>query len=426
MSKLSISSKISYLNSLLFWVFSLVFICIGNIIIFFAWSSYTHEEILSHHEYINWEFDRNSLHKTQEWLFVDNSGEAKWTKWALWLHSLRFVSSVYSDSKWYYIGTEQKTKDWSLYIFSDISKEISIHKLFSLIGFATLILLWFLQFLLSRWLIRYWYDWLDRLAKYCDSITNSLNKQEDVDADFSLLHGNESQEITLVWNNLMKLVKSLQEYITSQKMFTYGMAHELKTQLMRIQSDVDVAKDSLPDASVLDSVVWSIEEFSWIIQMLLLLAQDKNTLKNRSKESVFLGAILDKYLLDHKDTISSRRISIVNKYKETELLSHPTLVDSIVSNLVSNAIKYCDEWWEVIIDNNDSILSIQNTYISKLSSEELSSMFELFWMKDTSRTNTSSQWLWLALVKKFVDICDRDICVSQMNAFLIKIFPKPQ
>gem|GEM_PF-5345189 len=53
----------------------------------------------------------------------------------------------------------------------------------------------------------------------------------------------------------MKLVKSLQEYITSQKMFTYGMAHELKTQLMRIQSDVDVAKDSLPDASVLDSVV---------------------------------------------------------------------------------------------------------------------------------------------------------------------------
>gem|GEM_PF-6435590 len=77
--------------------------------------------------------------------------------------------------------------------------------------------------------------------------------------------------------------------------------------------------------------------------MLLLLAQDKNTLKNRSKESVFLGAILDKYLLDHKDTISSRRISIVNKYKETELLSHPTLVDSIVSNLVSNAIKYCDE-----------------------------------------------------------------------------------
>jgi signal transduction histidine kinase len=135
-------------------------------------------------------------------------------------------------------------------------------------------------------------------------------------------------------------------------------------------------------------------------QALLLLAKIDNN-QYATGETISLAEIIKKYLKLFDSFISEKEITIEENYKGDWLLNlHPLLADSLVSNLLGNAVKYNYNGGKISISLSDKIFEISNT--SHLPSIDPQQLFKRFYKSKFNRYNSTG--LGLAIVKKICDI----------------------
>jgi two-component system sensor histidine kinase/response regulator len=224
-----------------------------------------------------------------------------------------------------------------------------------------------------------------------------------------------------IWDYEQEL-KALNEKLVQKndelEQFAHIIAHDLKTPLGNIQILIDlieedhiIDKDKSELAELFDMVKTSSKSMSKLIEDLLYYS--KNVQNNEGKVNVNISDALDGVLklINHSEKVHIEKINLNH-----DILFQPIAFHQILSNLISNAIKYNDKDKIVITitffpeANSLSVLDngpgIDEKY-HKL-------VFEMFQTLGNRSNGESSTGIGLSLVKKLVERNNVNITINNI------------
>lgn len=229
-----------------------------------------------------------------------------------------------------------------------------------------------------------------------------------------------------IWDydqELQSLNEKLQEKNKELEHFAHIIAHDLKTPLGNIKTLIDlIEEEHILDlkgepAELFEMVKSSSVSMSKLIDD--LLEYTKNVQNNEGKENANISSIVEKTL---KLINPSSNIYIEKVNLDNNIIFQPMALQQIISNLISNAIKYNDkEFVEIKIEFNpvdlelfvkDNGQGIDVKYHSKA--------FEMFETLGNLSKGESSTGIGLNLVKKLVEKNDASISINKNTSIGIE------
>lgn len=203
-----------------------------------------------------------------------------------------------------------------------------------------------------------------------------------------------------------------------RKEFVSNVSHELKTPLTSIRGFIETLKEgALKDPAVAEKFLEIINVESLRLESLIgdLLALSKIE-ENRSVavEDVDFSILAQEVLEKHRDAAEKAGLKLAEDLESSlPYRGNPELFKSLLSNLISNAIKYNHPGGEVLLrgirKKRNLVLEVQDTGIG-IPEEEQPRVFERFYKVDKSRAlDHDSSGLGLAIVKHIVELYDGEI-----------------
>lgn len=168
----------------------------------------------------------------------------------------------------------------------------------------------------------------------------------------------EIQELNTTLENFAHQVR--REYHTVKK-FTENASHELQTPLAVIQSKVEMLfqDDTLSEmqAQQINIIGQSTRRMTRLNQSLLLLSKIENHQFSEPK-TVHLKPLLEKRLVWLEDFIAEKGLKLQTDLAEKALDINPFLAETLVTNLLTNAIKHnlTGGWLRVAMNANSLIV----------------------------------------------------------------------
>ena len=189
------------------------------------------------------------------------------------------------------------------------------------------------------------------------------------------------------------LLARLETAFDSQRRFVSNASHELRTPLMLTQTMLQVALanptitlDSL--RAVCEEVIDAGKEQAQLIEALLTLARSQRGLDHR--EPLDLGDITDQVLRAHQSDIAAQRLQIDSDLTPARISGDRRLIEILVSNLLTNAIRHNIPDGHVHIavgaDRTRATLSVSNTG-SHVPVDQIERLLQPFQHLDGQRSN---------------------------------------
>lgn len=214
------------------------------------------------------------------------------------------------------------------------------------------------------------------------------------------------------------MLERLSASFKNQREFTANAAHELKTPLAIIQSQIDLYEEdnhSLnPESKEFLSMLKSqISKLNTIITSLLDLSE-LESIKRQNK--IELSSLIDEIIDDLYPLLDKNKIKISNKIdKDLYILGSDTLIYRLFYNLIENAIKYNKEngkieiWSE--IENSFINIFVKDDGIG-MDQEDLKNIFNPFYRSNNKKSLVDGSGLGLALVDGIAKVHKAEISVS--------------
>ncbi|MDF4709657.1 ATP-binding protein [Vibrio parahaemolyticus] len=216
------------------------------------------------------------------------------------------------------------------------------------------------------------------------------------------------------FNNMADKVSRL---ITSNKMLTNAVAHELRTPIFRLQWQADLLADSSlneQQTKYVNSIVEDIDEMEEMVEELLYYAKMERPETELRTESLELNSLL----FDLKDKWQQETtLPIIIKdtdCKEAPIKTDPKLLKRALDNLLRNAMRYADSqiMLEVTEDEEHCMISIHDDG-NGIDEKDWPHLFEAFYSADKSRNKSTSGFgLGLAIVRQIMELQRGDVSIS--------------
>lgn len=202
--------------------------------------------------------------------------------------------------------------------------------------------------------------------------------------------------------------------------FSADIAHELRNPINNLKGVTEVAltKDNLPEdyRLILDSYMNEYSHLSTLIENLLFLARTDHGQIQLNKQVINVKSTIDN-ICDYYQAMTDEGGISLTCYGEASVAADPILFKRIISNILSNAIRYTLPQGRIDI----TIMPAMPKYIriaiadSGIGIEETSlpRIFDRFYRTDKSRTlKTGGIGLGLAIVKSIVSLHRGQIEIS--------------
>jgi signal transduction histidine kinase len=325
----------------------------------------------------------------------------------------RYFDTVYNNPK------ERKTeagravsglislKGQHYIVIITVSRE-STEYLVQIIGAITLALmagLLLILFITNRYILnglwRPFYDTLNALKAFNISDNKSFHlKNNKVD---------EFNDLNKVVETMSSLAKNDYRHL---KHFTENASHEMLTPLAVITAKLDtLIQDETLKPEQFDQIkdIYSAAgKLSRLNQSLLLLVKIENNLVDDA-ELLSLGGLISQKIRQFNELIVNKNLQVSAFLDEKQILVSRYLVDILLNNLFSNAIRHNNDYGNLIITLTKDKLIFQNTGIEKPLDAE--TLFERFQKGKTSE----GTGLGLTIVKNICNLYHWDICYSFEN-----------
>ncbi|MGI5309556.1 sensor histidine kinase [Rheinheimera sp. WS51] len=212
------------------------------------------------------------------------------------------------------------------------------------------------------------------------------------------------QELMAVKASLNSFIKENRDLYFREKRLTSDIAHELRTpvaELINLTEVIQKFPDNELKQDYLPNVLKISKRLKDIVDNILLLHKYQHT--KLSKNDVFdLNQVIQR-LLSHK---TDHNIQFAADESVPMLVSNLSAVESIITNLISNAITHSPANTPIFIslhstDSNAIKLDISNTCATKLSNDDLKQLFEPLWQKDSARSASGNYGLGLSIADTF-------------------------
>lgn len=282
----------------------------------------------------------------------------------------------------FYIATVTKSQE-------DTEKIIAVILLVTL---GLIILLSILLFFANRFLVK-------RLWKPFQTILSSiksfdLNAPSAIKTEKIVIHEfNELNE-----NISMMTEKVVKDYL-SLKHFIDHASHEMQTPLAVVNSKLDILiqdpalnEKNLQDLQVIYDAV---DKMSKLSRSLLLLARIENN-QFSEKQEVNILAIVKNIIQELDEWIGEKNLTVSNEVSELKVNINRQLANTLIANLVINAIKHSARLERIRIWSGKNTFTISNPGTQALAGDRI---FDRFWKSEYS----DGTGLGLAIAKQ---ICD--------------------
>ncbi len=216
------------------------------------------------------------------------------------------------------------------------------------------------------------------------------------------------------FNNMADKVSRL---ITSNKMLTNAVAHELRTPIFRLQWQADLLADSSlneQQTKYVNSIVEDIDEMEEMVEELLYYAKMERPETELRTESLELNSLLfdlkDKWQQETPLPITVKDTDC----KEAQIKTDPKLLKRALDNLLRNAMRYADSqiMLEVTEDEEHCMISIHDDG-NGIDEKDWPHLFEAFYSADKSRNKSTSGFgLGLAIVRQIMELQRGDVSIS--------------
>ena len=209
------------------------------------------------------------------------------------------------------------------------------------------------------------------------------------------------------------LLDRIENTIEREKQFTSDASHELRTPLAIIKGTLEVLirkpREKQEYEEKINFCISEVNRVNHLVDQLLLLARFENQKKNIQNESVHLNSLLLDNIARFSDKIKSKNIQVETKLNEDFYIkSDSYLVSIILSNIISNAIKYSKEngTINISLSNENGAINccISDTGIGIIP-EDLNKIFNSFYRSEaTNHPEIKGTGLGLSIVKRLCDL----------------------
>lgn len=229
-------------------------------------------------------------------------------------------------------------------------------------------------------------------------------------------------EIHQLATTINELLSRLEISFYQQKQFTSDAAHEMQTPLAAIKGIIEVLLRKPRTAEryeeKMQEVLLQTNRLSLLYDQLLQLARLESSVLIAQKEQLFLKPIIQKSVKTYNALIKTNTIKIHNNIpSDASVWADILLVEMIIDNLVSNAIKYNKIDGAIFFnwDESSKTLSITDEGIG-IDAEQLPLLFNRFYRADDSRSSQiPGNGLGLSIAKRLCDAQNILLTVSSIK-----------
>ena len=232
-------------------------------------------------------------------------------------------------------------------------------------------------------------------------------------------------ELYVLSQNINNLLDRVENAIEREKQFTSDASHELRTPLAVMKGTMEVLirkpRDQKEYEEKINFCITEVDRLNHMVDQLLLLARFENQKQNIKNETIYLNAIILDNLTRFSSKIENKKLKVNTEFSEDFYIqSDNYLVSIVISNLISNAIKYSNKNGEIninLVNNNNQIsFSIADKGIG-ISPVDIDKIFNSFYRSDvTNHAEIKGTGLGLSIVKRLCDLLKLEIAVeSKLN-----------
>ncbi len=246
--------------------------------------------------------------------------------------------------------------------------------------------------------------------------TKKVGKEE-----FSnILTIDQKDEIGQLAESFQKMTERLGENDLIRKKFISDVSHDFQSPLLNIKGYAALLMDeNLPDeqragyAKVIQS---ETDRLSSLTKQLLLLTSLDQMMSPLKPVRFSVSDQLKEAVRKYRWLLEDKQISLSMEIEDAELTGDPAFLEKVWENLLSNALKYTDEYGTIDImltcDESSVTVLIRDTGIG-IAEENIDRIFNRFYREDDSRTQAAEgTGLGLSIVKQVVELHSGTITVA--------------
>lgn len=197
----------------------------------------------------------------------------------------------------------------------------------------------------------------------------------------------------------------------TRKDFIAGVSHELKTPLSVMQISASMLQDGI--APEMNQYYWEalekeIEKMNVLIDEMLNLAKYESGTYQIQMEQVNIGAIIQKIEKDLQVQIDEKSLQIKLNIDDVCVKGKTNLLEQVITNLFTNAIRYTDAKQTIVIDvkeeQHDVYIGFENKG-AHIAEENIEKIWDQFYRVDKARKRVfGGTGLGLAIVKNIFEL----------------------
>lgn len=254
-----------------------------------------------------------------------------------------------------------------------------------------------------------------------DNENELINKVEELD-NLRRKQDIQSKQLIELAGRYSTEKDNIEELENNKSKFLLNMSHELRTPLNAIIGFSDFLKNQIIDdpnkvREYAQDIYESGNELLSIISNIESMTSLEKEDVKINKKSQKINTIFDEVLTDFRDDIMSKKITVKNHFNfRDRIFCNETAMRQIISNIISNAIKYNKDGGTIIINNNtqNGWLTLEITDNGHgMTNEEVDIIFKPF--NKSRRSNIINQEgarLGLPIANTLIQIHDGNIDVK--------------
>lgn len=178
---------------------------------------------------------------------------------------------------------------------------------------------------------------VDRMTRLAAAIeADSLSRRIDLPAS-----NDEVGRLARTFNAMLDRIESA---FQRQRQFTADAAHELRTPLALMQSQIELAlrkpRDPEADQAVLTALTGDVERLTRLAGTLLLLARGDAQRLELEREQVDLAALIDLVAAHYRSRADEAGVTLILETEPVTLWADEDRLIQVLVNLVENALRY--------------------------------------------------------------------------------------
>lgn len=195
-----------------------------------------------------------------------------------------------------------------------------------------------------------------------------------------------------------------------------NISHDLRTPLtsmkgyLRLLEEVNVTENPKEREEYLAITVKKTEQLQYLVEQLYEYTNLRDKVEALCLEKTELYGFFCNQILNYYHDFETKGIQVqLPDEQQCEVLADKQALERIFGNMIGNALKYGKDYWKIEIENtNSTVKMIFQNPANGLTEEEVSHLFERFYMQEQSRT-VGGSGLGLTIAKMLMESMGGDM-----------------